>query len=112
MSEDEWMDSFSEEENEIERMKAESQIAFHKKRIELGRLVTLYTYFESMADMKKKHVFYQDDNVKSLEKMLHVFIELEAYEKCAKIRDWMIEIQETKRLLTERKNGKSETITF
>ena len=110
-NEDDWMNEFFEE-NEIEKMKKEAILKWAREKRDYNNMLSLFHYFDSMASMQKKHVFYKDDNVNQLSTMLKTFIKTEDYEYCSKIRDWIIEKEETKRMLKENKNVNSGTITF
>ena len=92
-----WMDD-----DEITKIKREALKAEEAKAKEYLRLRTLYTYFESMESISKDKIFFFEENHRHLKDMLNAFIEKEEYERCAKIRDWMIRANEIK-------NGKSST---
>ena len=107
-NEEGWMNEFFEE-NEIDKLKREAILKRERKKREYTKTLSMFHYFDAMAAMQKKHIFYKDDNVNQLTNMLKTFIATEEYEYCSAIRDWIEEIKETKRMLKE---NRSETITF
>ena len=104
------------DESEIDKLRRKALQAEEKERKEYIRFKTLYDYFKSASGISKQYVFYNKDNVRNLKKMLALFIEHEEYEKCANVRDWIIEVEELHQKWEEKKNKKEKTpekpITF
>jgi len=87
----EWMDD--DEASKIQREAQEKEAKAHK---EYMRLQTLYVYFDSMESFSKDKFLFFEENQEKLDTMLEEFVKREEYEKCARIRDWIIRAKEIK----------------
>ena len=103
-----WMDES--ETDKIIRLHNEMLIAKHKEYI---RFTVLFDYFKSMYrhNARPSYLFYNSDNVKSIEKMLTIFLEKEEYEKCVEIRAWQLDILKHTAKSNKQK-GSAKPITF
>ena len=72
-----------------------------------GRITQIYFSLFDLWDTYQEdsaiHIYlnYTDQYENVCDKMLNVFIELEEYEKCSIVRDWLIEIEKIKSTLTK-----------
>ncbi len=88
--------SWWEEESEIDKIKKEFVLSRERDKKEYIRYTTLYNYIKSSTNISLLYFHYEDNAVETLENMLAIFLKKEEYEKCADIRDWLIDVKEHK----------------
>jgi len=86
------------EEFDYDEVEFDSVQVLHDK----GRITQIYFLLFDLWNINQensaKYIYlnYNDHYENVCEKMLNVFIELEEYEKCSVVRDWLIEIEKIK----------------
>jgi hypothetical protein len=86
------------EEFDYDEVKFDSVQVLHDQ----GRITQIYFLLFDLWNINQensaKYIYlnYNDQYENVCEKMLNVFIELEEYEKCSVVRDWLIEIEKIK----------------
>ena len=80
------------EDDEITKLKREVEIKQREKINNYKKSIRLFNYFIKLSKEKEKEFFYNKDNIKTLNKMLNIFIENEEYEKCSIIKTWLEKI--------------------
>ena len=80
------------EDDEITKLKREAEIKQREKINNYKKSIRLFNYFIKLSKEKEKEFFYNKDNIKTLNKMLNIFIENEEYEKCSIIKTWLEKI--------------------
>lgn len=92
------MDDEEFEFNEMERLEYQEKLEHVKREHQLSGFFLLYKHWNAygIEAAKRIYLYFKDNH--NLQKMLEIFEEIEEYEKCAVIRDWLKEIKRLEKL--------------
>ena len=101
---------------ELEESETDALIRINNEKIKAEREKYLrnlvkFEYFKGAEGIRRKYLFYNADNIKSIDEMMVIFLASEEYEKCTIIRKWQKEIATQRNKVTTKKQPEI-SITF